>query len=111
MGTVKSEQPYAKDWQEYKKLRKLAAIWLLAFMSAPLAIGYVSVRAIGSLLPAYIAAIVTMAGWAFYFWRFLTFPCPQCGEIFGAPLAPLLRRCRRCGLTKWATRPNGRRDP
>jgi len=110
MGTVNSEEPYAKDWQEYKRLRKLAAIWALAFVSVPLAIGYVSLRAMGSMVPFFVAAIVAMGGWAFYFWQFLTFPCPQCGEIFGAPLAPLLRRCRRCGLTKWANAPHDRKS-
>ena len=97
------EQPYARDWQGYRRLRNSIPIWVAAFMALPIGVAYVSMRTVGSMVPAFVVAFITMGGSALSIRQYLTWRCPQCGEPFRGYFR---RRCRYCGLAKWASSPN-----
>jgi hypothetical protein len=112
MDYVNQEEPYAQGWRDYRRLRNRVLISILLFMLMPLLVPAYSVRILGfSIVPGLLLGFIMMAVAVFYIWQFFTWPCPQCGEVFGAPLAPLLRRCRNCGLVKWEVAPKGQQAP
>jgi len=88
---------HVRPWQEYKRLRNVAVLWIAAFATLPLFIAYISTQIVGSVVPGFVLALITMAGAVFSVWQLITWPCPRCGEVFGVPL---WSRCRHCGLLK-----------
>jgi len=93
-----NSQLYSQAWLNYRKVRNRALAWLAAFAVVPLSAAYTSVRIMGSLLPGFVAAFITMSGAVYSMWQLITWACPRCGEVFGAPVK---RRCRNCSLAKW----------
>jgi hypothetical protein len=84
-------------WENYKRVRNRALTWILVFFLISPAVAYVSVRLIASTTPGLVFALVAMLVAAFSVWQFINWPCPRCGETFGAPLG----HCRHCQLPKW----------
>ena len=88
------------DWREYRKRRNRFLSVTLLFLFVPLIVAFASVKLFNSTAPGMILAFILMGAWFFSAFQLGTWPCPQCGEVFGVVPG---RRCRRCGLRKWAT--------
>lgn len=95
---MNDHQLYSQAWLDYRKLRNGVVGWIVAFATVPLCVAYVSTQIVGSLLPGFVLAFITMGGSVYSVWQLITWSCPRCGEAFGAPLR---RRCPHCRLMKW----------
>jgi hypothetical protein len=100
---------YAKDWEEYRRLRRnIFLIWLL-YIPAVGAFGLIVDYLFKTFAPAFILALA----WGLWFiianFSFAQFSCPRCGQYFAGgpgkwrvPLWIFTRKCRYCGLKKFA---------
>src|SRR5262245_37386139 len=92
--------PYLLAWRSLRRRRWAFALSFLSWLP----VGIAALRVLGD--GAFLVLLVLMAlGFATSLW-FCLFPCPHCGEVFGArsvvgPWSPFIvfrRNCLHCGI-------------
>jgi hypothetical protein len=93
---------YASAWADYRKVRgtmliawvgPLPVLMLLIFAQDRLPFGTVI---------AWVAGVAWMGVFLYWNLRWVSWPCPRCGQPFISLLTPIHRQCAHCRLRIWA---------
>lgn len=104
-----SEGPYAEAWQEYRCRMWTLVLWFVGAAAVGLpAAAWLSMRFDRAGWPLLVWFVVAVAGMSVVVVRHQLWRCPRCGRPFFINMtrwaaSPYSRRCRHCGLPKWAS--------
>ena len=98
----KLQVDYAVAWNEYRKLSRTFLLIVLGFVPCCLAVGYFSIKLLGTPLPAFVLGVLWMGAYGLYAVRFYNWPCPRCGKRFNLFWLIPTKRCHHCKLPKWS---------
>ena len=92
------KEAYTLRWSAFRRICSFALLSPIALLATPFLLGPVSLFLFHSLIPLYPIALVIMSAAGYFIWRYITWPCPRCGEPFGR----FRDECQNCFLPKWA---------
>ena len=106
---------YREAWGEYRRLRNLCLLMLLALAPIFWAVHSVSGRGLLAKIPVFLLLLIDVAALWNVTERILKWPCPKCGYPFqfegrktafgwqGYNKGFYARRCANCGLRKYSS--------
>ena len=93
---------YASAWVAYRKVRRSMLIAWLGPAPILAVLIFNQDRIPHGTLIAWLAGVAWMGVFLYWNLRWVSWPCPRCGQPFISLLTPIHRRCAYCRLPIWA---------